>query len=117
MKLDQRATFEDAQPVTESIPMPLNLEKYRPYFEEFDMTDEQRDEFIETLWLIVNSFADQAFGLTSSQQICEFKPDKVCPPESTLVESEHQSKITEQAANDNNLLKEIPKPTARTNHE
>ncbi len=97
--------------------MPLNLEKYRPYFEEFDMTDEQRDEFIETLWLIVNSFADQSFGLTSSQQICEFKPDKVCSPESTLVESEHQPKITEQAANDNNLLKEIPKPTARTNHE
>ncbi len=110
-------TFEDAQSVFESNPMPPNYEKYRPFFKDFDMSDEQKDEYIDTLWLIMNSFADQAFGLTSSQQVCEFKPDKVCLPESSLVNFEHSSDITEQAANDNILPEEQRTSRKRTNHE
>ena len=43
--------------------MPVDLEKYRPYLDGHDMTDEQKDECIRAVWKIMESFADQAWGL------------------------------------------------------
>ena len=40
-----------------------DLEKYRPYVDGFDMMEDQKTELIHTLWGIMESFADQAFGL------------------------------------------------------
>lgn len=44
-----------------------NLQKYRDYMSEFDMTDEERDEVTLALWTIMNHFIDQAFGEHSTQ--------------------------------------------------
>ncbi len=95
------ATFERIQTRNESYAMPLNLEKYRPYLDDFDMIDEQKDEFIRSIWVIMQSFADYAHGLSPTQQVCEFKPDKVCLKKSPLVESGYQPNIDKEAANDN----------------
>ena len=49
--------------------MPLDLDKYRPYVDGFDLSEAQKDELIHTLWSIMEAFADQAFGLHPAQQI------------------------------------------------
>ena len=49
--------------------MPLDLDKYRPYVDGFDLSEAQKDELIHTLWTIMEAFADQAFGLHPAQQI------------------------------------------------
>lgn len=38
-----------------------DLEKYRGYMGEFDMTDEERDEVTLALWSIMTHFIDHAF--------------------------------------------------------
>lgn len=45
-----------------------DLEKYRPYIAELDLTPAQQDKLIHSLWLVMESFADQAFGIHPAQQ-------------------------------------------------
>jgi hypothetical protein len=49
--------------------MPLNLDKYRPYLDGFDLTDEQKTAMIEALWAIAESVTDLAYGVHSTQLI------------------------------------------------
>lgn len=49
--------------------MPLNLDKYRPYLDGFDLTDDQKTAMIEALWAIAESVADLAYGVHSTQLI------------------------------------------------
>ncbi len=49
--------------------MPPNMEKYRKYVDHFDISEKQKVELIHTLWTIMESFADQAFGLHPAQQV------------------------------------------------
>ncbi len=39
-----------------------DYEKYRPLVAEFDLTDEQKDELIDTVWSMMKSFVDASFG-------------------------------------------------------
>ena len=41
--------------------MPLDVNKYRPYLDEFDLTDEQKTAMIEALWSIAESVVDLAY--------------------------------------------------------
>ena len=50
-------------------PLPLDADKYRPYLEEFDLTEDQKDELLLTLWHILRTFVDIGFGLDSVQMI------------------------------------------------
>lgn len=40
-----------------------DIEQYIHYFDEYDMTYEQKVECIYSLWGIAEGFADQAFGI------------------------------------------------------
>lgn len=44
-----------------------DLEQYLPDMEEFDMTREQKLEFLATLQLVVQTFVDRAWGIDSAQ--------------------------------------------------
>lgn len=82
--------------------MPLNLEKYRPYLDEFDMSTEQKDEFIQTLWTVMQSFADQAFECSPENiDILPKRHDKNCCKPVKMVEFSHQFNFIDKAANDN----------------
>lgn len=48
--------------------MTPDLQKYRPLVEEFDLTDAEKDELIHTVWQIMESFVDRAFGVDPTQQ-------------------------------------------------
>lgn len=45
-----------------------DLSKYRPYVDHFDLTDAQKDDLLLTVWRIMQSFVDRAFGDDSVQQ-------------------------------------------------
>lgn len=42
--------------------MTPDTEKYRAYVDGFDLTEERKIELIHTVWRIMQSFADRAFG-------------------------------------------------------
>ena len=46
--------------------MSFKPEEYLHYFESYDLTHEEKIEFIETLWLIAQSFADDGLGIGSA---------------------------------------------------
>lgn len=49
--------------------MPLDLNKYRPYLDGFDLTDDQKTAMIEALWSIAEAVTDLAYGIHSTQLI------------------------------------------------
>ncbi len=50
--------------------MILDFEKYRQYVDHFDISEEDKRQLVESIWRIMESFVDQAFGLHPVQQ-CE----------------------------------------------
>lgn len=49
--------------------MPLDLDKYRPYLDGFDLSDDQKTAMIEALWSIAEAVTDLAYGVHSTQLI------------------------------------------------
>lgn len=48
---------------------PLDVNKYRSHVENFDLTEEQKLELLETLWSIMTAFVDLGFGADAVQYI------------------------------------------------
>lgn len=48
--------------------MTCNAEKYLPLLEQCDMTLRQKEEAIQTVYVFMESFVDQAFGVHPVQQ-------------------------------------------------
>ena len=49
--------------------MPLDVEKYLPFFDEFDLTPDQKREMIEALWSVAEAVADMAYGVHPVQLV------------------------------------------------
>lgn len=49
--------------------MALDINKYRPFFDEFDLTDDQKIAMIEALWSIADTVADLAYGVHPTQLV------------------------------------------------
>lgn len=49
--------------------MHLNIKKYQHYIDHLDLTQRQKEQFIKTVWGMMESSVDQAFGLHPAQQI------------------------------------------------
>ena len=48
--------------------MSLDVEKYGHYVSQFDLSEQEQTELIQTVWTILESFVDQAFGRHPHQQ-------------------------------------------------
>lgn len=48
----------------------VDVEKYQAYLDEADMTEEQKEEFLQALWSIIVSFVDLGFGVHPMQSVC-----------------------------------------------
>ncbi|MGR9088247.1 MAG: hypothetical protein ACU841_14415 [Gammaproteobacteria bacterium] len=48
---------------------PLDVNKYQSHVEDFDLTEEQKLELLETLWSIMTAFVDLGFGADAVQYI------------------------------------------------
>ena len=73
--------------------MPLDINKYRPLLDEFDLTDEQKIAMIEALWSVAEAVADLAYGVHSTQLI-KIANDNDSTSKFNVIE------FFEQAAND-----------------
>lgn len=53
--------------------MILDIEKYLPHLERFDLSREEKESVLRTLWGIVESCVNQAFQKHPVQQACDDK--------------------------------------------
>lgn len=56
--------------------MTLNINKYRKYVDDFDLPEDKKVELLQTVWSIMESFVDKAFGLHPVQQCREYTLEK-----------------------------------------
>ncbi len=48
----------------------VDVEKYQGYLDETNMTDAQKQEFLQNLWQIIVSFVELGFGVHPLQEVC-----------------------------------------------
>ncbi len=53
-----------------------DYDKYIPMLDEYDMTHQQKIEFIDALWNVMQSFVDRAFGVHPTQQVMKQKAQR-----------------------------------------
>ena len=69
--------------------MPLDFEKYRPYVDDFGISDAHKDELIQTVYSIMENFVDHAFGKHPVQQFGE-QAKKILQDSTRILESKDQ---------------------------
>lgn len=74
-------------------PMTPDLEKYRRHVAHFDLPEEEKTELLRTIWQIMQSFVDRAFGEDSVQLAVEKSDAENEPEESAVILSAHGSTI------------------------
>jgi hypothetical protein len=50
----------------------FNRDEYKVLIEEFDLTDDQKQDFLNAIWEITTAFVDFGFGIHPTQQISQF---------------------------------------------
>lgn len=87
--------------------MPLDVDKYRPYLDGYDLTEDQKIAMIEALWSIAEAVSDLAYGVHGSQLV-EVANDNDSSNDSNVVE------FFQSAANDPILVELIANSSERT---
>jgi hypothetical protein len=81
------------EPTKNSRPLlTLDVARYEEYLKDCDLTEEQKQEFLQTLWNIIIMFVSAGFGVEPTQQACgelaeiafENSPDSLNAIESKL---------------------------------
>ena len=54
----------------------LDIEKYQALLDGSDMTDEEKEEYIRTLWSVIVSFVDLGFSVQPRENTCGKLPDE-----------------------------------------
>jgi len=76
-----------------------DYEKYRPLLDEFNLTDDKKDEFIDVMWALTESFVERANGTDAIQKVIDNPKLKSGKAASDEVKSEKSIK-TEEMKND-----------------
>lgn len=90
----------------------VDVEKYEHLLEDPDLTDEQRAEFLQTMWNIIVNFVDLGFGVHPVQQVLELPcgKDKNISSKATLTATNelisNDRKLCDNFINSVNLEKE-----------
>ena len=69
--------------------MPFDPEKYRKYLAETGWSEKVQDEYLETLWNIMGTFVDLAWGTDSVQTVLE--TEKPSSPENLQPKAQRTS--------------------------
>lgn len=72
-------------PETAPPTLTIDWDAYLPFFEDDDISEEQKHELIEALWSIVVSFVDLGFGVHPIQQACGKTDDELSDLPSDLL--------------------------------
>ena len=60
-----RTNFETAQAAGTAALPPPTLNEFREYLDDYELSEEQKNELLQTLWWIMVSFVDIGFGVNS----------------------------------------------------
>lgn len=82
----------DANSKNSDAPLDLTAEQFRHHIDEFDLTEEQQTELLQTLWNIMSTFVDIGWGVDTVQLYLpelfnEPSSDKLAPDSGKLLES------------------------------
>lgn len=78
----------------------VDVQKYQAYLDDPELSDAQKEEFLQALWSIVVAFVELGFGVHPLQEVCGQNEKSVCDSANTgadKVESEHSKKIRPSA--------------------
>ena len=53
----------------------VDIEKYQAYLDGSDMTEAQKEDFLQALWSIIVSFVELGFGVHPVQEVCGKTPE------------------------------------------
>ncbi|MFC7702876.1 hypothetical protein ACFQXB_01555 [Plastorhodobacter daqingensis] len=53
----------------------VNVERYQAFLDGSDMTEAQKEEFLQALWSIIVSFVELGFGVHPLQEVCGKPPE------------------------------------------
>ncbi len=68
----------------------LNVDDYRQYVEALNLSEEQEQELLETLWTIIVSFVDLGFGIEPVQQATKDRAQSDARSETAKGELHHE---------------------------
>lgn len=68
-----------------------DIDKYRRHVDHFDLTEDQKVDLIQSVWRVVEGFADQAFGIDPVQLVGRAS-DKDAGARSVVLEFEKTSR-------------------------
>jgi len=74
--------------------MTPDFNKYRHYTDGFDLTEIQKQELMQTVWSIMESFVDQAWGLHPVQQ-CTNRAERGLQDSHRILESKDRKEGSE----------------------
>ena len=72
-----------------------DYEKYRPLLDEFNLADDKRDEFIDVMWALLDSFVARAYGTDAVQKVVDKQRRNSGKADSDEVKSDETIMITE----------------------
>ena len=78
--------------------MTIDWDAYLPFFEDEDISEDQKREMIEALWSIMVSFVDLGFGIHPIQQACGKDISLAEMPAVDVVNLPDTTTVFEQAA-------------------
>lgn len=82
-----RDTPPNSNPKTDPPTLTIDWDAYLPFFEDAEISEQQKRELIEALWSIVVSFVDLGFGIHPVQQACGKNDDAKADERSDLLSS------------------------------
>ena len=119
MKIDTNDKQEIAEPIKDSVQFPaltIDWDLYGHYLENSDLSDDQKREFIETLWSIVVGFVDLGFGIHPLQRSCgqnDEMPILDCADVVGLIDQQPKNAFVTAASHPNETLAEIIEESAK----
>ncbi len=78
--------------------MPPDFDTYRRHLDGFDLSDEQKVELMQTVWRIMESFVDRAFGIDGVQLVLPREPPKRAASPEIVLEFDEISKTFNRIA-------------------
>ena len=65
-----RAVLGDSAIMPPKRSLTVDVEKYQAFLDGSDMTDAQKEEFLQGMWSIIVSFVELGFGVHPLQEVC-----------------------------------------------
>jgi len=85
---DNKVTIKDT-----ATPLKLEPDDYRHHLDEFDLTQEQQNELLESLWTIMSTLVDIGWGVDTVQILLPELFTEVAPDSEKLLESGNTSEF------------------------